>query len=110
MNAAATGLIGRHDYSSFCRTQSETRNRVCTVYEAAWRAETRAGDWCFSMEADRFLHGMVRAVVGTLLQVGRGLRETDCMPDILAKQDRRAAGPAAKAKGLVLEKVEYIDP
>ena len=109
MNAAAKDLVGRHDFSSFCRTQSETRNRVCTVYEAAWQAETRAGDWCFSMEADRFLHGMVRSVVGTLLQVGRGGRETDCMPDILARQDRRAAGPAARAKGLVLEGVGYMD-
>lgn len=109
MNRSAAELLGKHDFSSFCRSKSATKNRVCTVVNAEWRTESRDGDWCFSIEADRFLHGMVRAIVGTLLQVGIGGLVEDCIPEILAQHDRRAAGPAAKARGLVLHEVRYDD-
>ncbi len=107
MNQAAVALVGTHDFSTFCRTRSETKNRTCTVYTARWVAEPRPGDWYFEIEADRFLHGMVRAIVGTLLEVGRGRRPIDDLPLILARGDRRQAGPAAPALGLVLEAVCY---
>ena len=110
MNAAAVALIGRHAFDSFCRTRSETTNRVCTVQRAAWVPDGRDGDWRFEIAADRFLHGMVRAIVGTLLQVGRGQRPGAELPEILAARDRRAAGPAAPGHGLVLQHVDYPRP
>ena len=110
MNQAASALIGRHDFSSFCRTRSETTNRTCTVERARWRPGEREGDWDFEISADRFLHGMVRAIVGTLLEVGRGRRPVTSLPALLHARDRRAAGPAAPACGLVLDRVDYPMP
>jgi len=107
MNEAALALIGTRDFSAFCRTKSETKNRVCTVAEARWVAEEREGDRHFRIVADRVLHGMVRAIVGTLIEIGRGRRSVDDLSRVLASGDRREAGPAAPAHGLVLEHVGY---
>ena len=107
MNLAAKQLLGTNDCSSFCRVQSETINRVCSIKEACWEKETYNGDWVFKISADRFLHGMVRTIVGTLLEVGSGKRDVNTIPDLLASRDRTLAGPAAPPHGLVLETVTY---
>ena len=107
MQAAADTLLGEHDFDTFCLTQSETRNRVCTLHEARWTRESNAGDACFEITANRFLHGMVRALVGTFLEIGHGKRPVEDMARLLARKDRRAAGPSAPAHGLVLEEVVY---
>ncbi len=110
MNEAAARLPGMRDFSAFCRTRSETRNRVCTIETARWEPEARPGDWRFVIEADRFLHGMVRAIVGTLLRIGHGDWHVADMDRIIASSDRRAAGPAAPAHGLCLDRVRYAAP
>ncbi len=107
MNAAADLLLGKHDFSSFCRTKSETTNRLCHVYEASWSAGPYPGRWDFVVRADRFLHGMVRSMVGTLLDIGHHKQEPTVIPHILDATDRTLAGPAAPAHGLVLEAVGY---
>lgn len=110
MNVAASALLGTHEFSSFCRTRSETTNRVCTVHHACWVPGGRPGDWRFEIQANRYVHGMVRAIVGTLLEIGRGRRAADSIPDLLASGDRRLAGAAAPPHGLVLHRVEYDVP
>lgn len=109
MNKAAVLLLGTHEYSAFCRIQSETKNRVCTINEAIWIKETYKGDWVFKISADRFLHGMVRTIVGTLLEIGFGKREVDSLTALIRSKDRTLAGPAAPPHGLVLEEVLYFD-
>jgi tRNA pseudouridine38-40 synthase len=107
MERAATDLLGTHDFDAFCRARSATEDRVCTIDVAAWVYEDSPGDAYFEIVADRFLHGMVRTIVGTLLEIGRGLRPPDDIPRVLASQDRREAGETAPPHGLILEAVHY---
>ncbi len=115
MNEAARLLLGRRNFDSFCRAKSETENRICTVYHARWISDPAYAPgpstyWRFEIVADRFLHGMVRTIVGTLIEIGRTRREPSDIEAILAASDRRSAGAAAPAHGLVLEHVVYDKP
>jgi tRNA pseudouridine38-40 synthase len=110
MNRACALLIGNQHFGAFCRTRSATVNRICSIVRAQWEPEIHSGCWRFVVEADRFLHGMVRAMVGTLLEIGRGKRSVQDMKRILATQDRRESGVAAPAYGLVLDQVTYDIP
>lgn len=105
MNRAALLITGQHDFKSFCRAKSEVNNHICTVKKAIWTESN--GFYEFLIQSDRFLHGMVRALVGTMVDIGRSKKEITSMTDILNKKKRSEAGQAAPAKGLILEKIYY---
>ena len=100
-------LIGRHDFTSFCVAANERENRVCQVYTCDW---LRQGDeLTFHISGNRFLRAMVRSIVGTLVEMGRGVRPAEAMHDILGARNRQSAGESAPAQGLFLERVIYDD-
>lgn len=105
MNKASQFIYGRHDFKSFCRAKSEVKNHFCTVKKAIWSEQN--GFIQFLIQADRFLHGMVRTLVGTMVDIGRSKREVLFIEEILNKKNRSEAGQTAPAKGLILEKIYY---
>lgn len=106
MAEAAGIILGTHDFTSFCKADSEVSGHNCSVRNAVWE-EAGRGRLMFTITADRFLHGMVRALVGTMIDVGRGYSSVDDFRDALLRRHRNAAGPAAPPSGLVLEEVFY---
>jgi tRNA pseudouridine38-40 synthase len=107
MNQAARTLRGEQSFASFSLTPPQTDHYICAVKHAVWSRGDHPNHWCFTIEANRFLHGMVRAIVGTLLEIGQEKRSADEIPEILAREDRSAAGASVPAHALVLESVEY---
>jgi tRNA pseudouridine38-40 synthase len=105
MRQALQQLAGRHDFTSFSAADLEARPRVRTLYTASLRQ--RGPIQVLSFTADGFLRGMVRAIVGTLLEIATGRRRVEDVASILAAQDRRAAGESAPPRGLFLARVEY---
>jgi len=105
MEAACRPLVGTHDFTSFQGSQTDNENPVCTITKLT---VDRFGDEViFEAEANRFLKQMVRNIVGTLLEVGRGKMQAGEIAGILAARDRTKAGPTAPAHGLYLVKVDY---
>jgi len=124
MRQAASAFLGAHDFLSFAATDPDLASRtafaeayekpdqplaVRTIYSSAW--EERQGEsgelLVYRVRGSGFLHHMVRNLVGTMLDVGRGRLRPDCIPEILAARARAAAGPTAPAQGLFLHSVEY---
>ncbi|MEJ5360355.1 MAG: tRNA pseudouridine(38-40) synthase TruA [Desulfobacterales bacterium] len=106
MRRAAAYLLGRHDFKSFESSGSPRAHTVRRVIAADWSVDDQ-GFWCFEIEADGFLRGMVRNVVGTLAAVGAGRFAPEDVPRILEARDRRRAGACAPAHGLFLLRVTY---
>jgi tRNA pseudouridine38-40 synthase len=105
MRRAAEPLRGRHDFHSF---ETDWPNRMSSVRTITHLAVNRAGDWIWiDVEADGFLYNMVRAIAGTLINVGRGYWPETQVAEILQAEDRRQAGPTAPAQGLFLMHVTY---
>lgn len=106
MNAAGALLVGRRDFTSFAKLHSDAKTNVCDLRRAVWVRDDQYR-WHFEIEADRFLRNMVRAVVGTLVEVGRGKMAPDAVMDILKQQNRCAAGTSMPAEPLFLWRVDY---
>ena len=107
MNKAAAALFNYEDFTSFSRLHTDVKTNNCKIYLAEWKRE--GGQLVFTIKADRFLRNMVRAVVGTLLEVGRGKLSVEDFMKIIEKKDRGAAGASAPAEGLFLTHIEYSD-
>jgi tRNA pseudouridine38-40 synthase len=102
---ATKKIEGEHDFSSFCVAESVKNNNTCRVFSAIW--EKSIDELIFKIEADRFLHAMVRSLVGTLVEVGRGYFSVSDFVNIMEAKDRKKAGPTAPACGLYLVEVRY---
>ncbi len=105
MHAGAHELIGSKNFKSFSRTDTDVKNFNCAVSQADWLEQNDL--LLFTIKADRFLYGMVRALVGTLVDIGKGKREYSDLQKILIAENRQMAGQAAPARGLILEKIYY---
>ena len=105
MNEAAAFLVGQFDFTSFSKVKGGVDHYVCYCTAAAWHAAPDG--WVFRIRANRFVRGMVRLVVGTLLDVGRGKMTPREFQELLWAQRRVDAGGAAPARGLFLSRVEY---
>lgn len=105
LNFLSKVFIDQRDYTSFSRKNSDTENKVCCIYDAAWKE--RKDIIIFKIEADRFLHGMVRTIAGTLLKALKYGYDKNYIEEIILNKDRESAGEAVPAKGLFLFKVKY---
>jgi tRNA pseudouridine38-40 synthase len=105
MRSALGALRGKHDFSAFCAAPGRGRTPTCTVRSA--RLVERGDRIAIALSADSFLHHMVRNIVGSLVEVGRGARPASWMADLLAGRDRTRSGPTAPPQGLMLVRVLY---
>jgi tRNA pseudouridine38-40 synthase len=105
MNKACQLLLGEQDFTSFCKAKAENHTKVCTVFGSNWKKE--GNRLVFRITANRYLRNMVRAIVGTMLDIGQGKMEVEELKSIITSQDRTRAGRSVPAHGLYLSKVEY---
>ena len=106
MNEAAEILLSHKDFGAFCKSHSDAKTTLCEVYEARWikLSDTK---WHFRISANRFLRNMVRAIVGTLLDVGWHKITLEQFVDILHSKSRQQAGESVPGHALFLEDVQY---
>ncbi len=106
MNIAAALLMQFNDFTSFSKLHTQTATNLCGISEATWKYfEQRK--LVFTITADRFLRNMVRAIVGTLLEIGKGKMPPETIADIIEAKNRAEAGFSVSAKGLFLTEVKY---
>ena len=105
MNRAASVLKDYRDFTSFSKLHTDVKTNNCSITHAEW---TQQGDeWVFTIQADRFLRNMVRAIVGTLFEVGRGRISVEDFKAIIEAKDRCKAGTSVPAHGLYLVDIQY---
>ena len=105
MNNACQLLLGKQDFGCFCKVRSDNKTNICHVSQAVWSKEGNLIR--FNISADRFLRNMVRAIVGTILDIGTGKTSLEDLKTILASGNRTEAGRSVPAHGLYLTAVEY---
>lgn len=106
MNRAAELLLTEHDFTTFAKLNSNNKTNICRVVHARWEKDEH-GVLCFTIRADRFLRNMVRAIVGTLVDVGRGRYTVEQFAEILRSRDLSRSSSGAPAQGLFLSDVRY---
>lgn len=105
MNQAAQVLLRHEDFECFSKVHTEVTHFRCQIISARW--EQKDDQLLFHITANRFLRGMVRAIVGTLIEVGLGFRKVEEMDELILSRNRAKAGKAAPAKGLFLSQILY---
>lgn len=111
MNTAARHLLGTHDFTSFSKLHTDVKTNICTVTHARWhQSPDRPDNFYFEITADRFLRNMVRAVVGTLVLVGRHKISPDNVADIIRQKNRCSAGSSMPPHPLFLWNITYPYP
>lgn len=106
MNEAALTLFEYTDFTSFSKLHTDVKTNICRIMHAQWTQEDDV-TWVFTIQADRFLRNMVRAIVGTLVEVGRGKMTVEGFRQVIEHQDRCKAGTSAPGQALFLVNVEY---
>ncbi len=106
MNQAAQALLRHSDFTSFAKLNSNNKTNLCDIFYARW-SHTEGGALCFKICANRFLRNMVRSIVGTLVDVGRGKYSPEEFEAIIRSQDLSRASAGAPAQGLFLSKISY---
>jgi len=106
LNAAASRIVGEHSFAAFAKAGQEERGDRCTVHRAAWREWDRIGV-SFHVTANRFLHHMVRYLVGTMVDIGRRRRPLEDLDGLLAREPGLETSPPAPPEGLFLVRVAY---
>lgn len=105
INLMSKMFIGKKDFTSFCRKNSNVENKICDLKEFGWK---KFGDKIYIyVEANRFLHGMVRTLIGTVILAAKNNYDEELIKKIIDNKDRETAGEAVPAKGLFLYKVRY---
>ena len=106
MNMAAEILMEYEDFGAFCKSNSDTKTTICHITSAHWH-RTGETTWYFEITANRFLRNMVRAIVGTLVEVGRGRLTLDGFRSVIEEGKRTKAGESMPGNALFLERIEY---
>lgn len=105
MNSMSHIFMGQKDFTSFSKLHTDVKTNICHIHEAYW--EQNGSELIFTIKANRFLRNMVRAIVGTMLEIGRHNLDEEGLIDIFAQKNRKFAGESAPGKGLFLYDVEY---
>jgi tRNA pseudouridine38-40 synthase len=105
LNKAASSILGEHDFTSFAKRRTQVYTHICRIDECYWKQSSEG--WVFTIEGNRFLRGMVRALVATMVKVGRGNIDVNHFEYIRAAMDSKLADFSAPAHGLHLERVIF---